>query len=87
MTEQFLARLKHLVKKHGWPWDYARLHDHLHRARDEGRLEIAMAEAEHPPKRTGHRLARLPRRPGPDKPDAQKEPWPGNDDDPARGAK
>jgi hypothetical protein len=44
LTERFLARLRQLVKKHDWPWDYARLHDHLHRARADGRLEIGLAD-------------------------------------------
>jgi Fe-S-cluster containining protein len=43
LTEQYLTRLKQLVRQHGWPWDYARLHDHLHRARAEGWLNIDLA--------------------------------------------
>jgi Fe-S-cluster containining protein len=40
LSERYLARLKGLVEEHDWPWDYARLHDHLCRARAEGRLEV-----------------------------------------------
>jgi hypothetical protein len=40
LTERVLGRLKQIVTEQAWPWDYARLHDHLHRAREEGRLEI-----------------------------------------------
>lgn len=43
LTERFLSRLRRLVEQRGWPWDYARLHDHLHRARAEGRLAIDLA--------------------------------------------
>ena len=44
LTERFLARLGQLVKQYDWPWDYARLHDHLHRARADGRLDIGLAD-------------------------------------------
>jgi hypothetical protein len=37
VSETFVARLKALVDRLGLPWDYAPLHRHLSRARDEGR--------------------------------------------------
>jgi hypothetical protein len=43
LSERFIARLKQLARDHEWTWDYAPLHDHLHRARAEGRLEIDLA--------------------------------------------
>ena len=32
LTEQFLGPLKQLADEHGWPWNYAPLHQHLHQA-------------------------------------------------------
>jgi hypothetical protein len=43
LTETFLTRLRRLAQEHNWPWQYAPLHEHLHRARAEGRLEIGLA--------------------------------------------
>jgi Fe-S-cluster containining protein len=43
LTETFLSRLKRLAEEHDWPWHYAPLHDHLRRARAEGRLDIELA--------------------------------------------
>jgi Fe-S-cluster containining protein len=37
IAEAGIARLKRLVDEKGLPWDYAPLHRHLHRARDDGR--------------------------------------------------
>ena len=39
LSETFLARLKQLARRHGWPWNYAPLHQHLRQARALGRLE------------------------------------------------
>ncbi len=39
IAEEFIRRLKKAVESRAWPWDYAPLHRHLARARDEGRLE------------------------------------------------
>jgi hypothetical protein len=44
ITEAFLARLKRLAERHSWPWDYARLHQHLEQARAEGRLGNSLLE-------------------------------------------
>jgi len=38
IAERGIARLKRLVDELGLPWDYAPLHRHLRRARDEGRF-------------------------------------------------
>jgi len=38
ISEKFIRRLKQSVESLAWPWDYAPLHHHLARARDEGRL-------------------------------------------------
>jgi Fe-S-cluster containining protein len=38
VSEAFIARLKRLVEDLDLPWDYAPLHHHLRRARDEGRF-------------------------------------------------
>jgi hypothetical protein len=38
LSEQFITRLKQLADAHERPWDYAPLHRHLERARDEGRF-------------------------------------------------
>ncbi len=38
VAERSIARLKRLVDDLGLPWDYAPLHRHLARARDEGRF-------------------------------------------------
>jgi hypothetical protein len=46
LSGHYLARLKQLVREHGWPWDYARLHEHLHRARAEGRLDVELAPSD-----------------------------------------
>jgi hypothetical protein len=38
IAEVFITKLKRLAERHGWPWNYARLHDHLEQARAEGRF-------------------------------------------------
>jgi hypothetical protein len=43
LTETFLKRLRKLADERDWPWQYARLHDHLHAAQAAGRLDIALA--------------------------------------------
>lgn len=43
LTEQFLARIRQLVDTLGLPWNYARLHQHLHAAVASGRLRIEAA--------------------------------------------
>ncbi len=37
LSEQFLTRLKELVRRYGWPWNYAPLHRHLRAAWDTAR--------------------------------------------------
>lgn len=36
LSEEYIRRLKRLVETFDLPWDYAPLHQHLQRARDEG---------------------------------------------------
>lgn len=36
LSEEFIGRLKRLTERFDLPWDYAPLHRHLERARDEG---------------------------------------------------
>jgi hypothetical protein len=38
LTERFLARLKLLTERHGLPWNYAPLHDHLRAAAETGQI-------------------------------------------------
>ena len=38
LSEQYIGRLKRLVEVQGLPWNYAPLHYHLRRARDNGRF-------------------------------------------------
>jgi|SRR5579864_6130192 len=38
LSEQFITKLKQLAEKHGLPWSYAALHQHLHLAQQEGRF-------------------------------------------------
>jgi hypothetical protein len=38
LSETFLSRLKHVCQIHGWPWNYAPLHQHLEEALRQGRL-------------------------------------------------
>lgn len=38
LSEEYIGRLKRLSEKLDLPWDYAPLHRHLNRARDEGRF-------------------------------------------------
>src|SRR5262245_12444368 len=52
VSEHFLAHLKRLTERHGLPWDYAPLHRHLHRAREEGQLSIPLASLPHDQLRT-----------------------------------
>ena len=42
LSETYLGKLKQLANQHGWLWNYAPLHRHLHEARAEGRLQIAI---------------------------------------------
>jgi Fe-S-cluster containining protein len=44
LTERYLARIRLLVDELGLPWNYARLHSHLHAAVASGRLRIAGAD-------------------------------------------
>ncbi len=39
LAEAAIGHLKKMVDERGLPWDYAPLHRHLRRARDEGRFE------------------------------------------------
>ncbi len=41
IAEAGIAKLKRLVDKLGLPWDYAPLHHHLRRAREEGRYPLS----------------------------------------------
>ena len=41
IAEAGIARLKRLVDELGLPWDYAPLHRHLDRARDDGRYPVS----------------------------------------------
>ncbi|WP_182830348.1 hypothetical protein [Tautonia rosea] len=43
LTERFLAQVRNLVDSLGLPWNYARLHHHLHAAVASGRLRIEAA--------------------------------------------
>jgi hypothetical protein len=45
LTETFLARLRQLAATQDLSWDYAPLHQHLRRARDEGRFTDPPAAA------------------------------------------
>ncbi|MFO0891742.1 MAG: hypothetical protein U0790_21700 [Isosphaeraceae bacterium] len=38
IAERFIFKLKQLAESRGWAWNYAPLHRHLERARDDGRL-------------------------------------------------
>ncbi len=52
VTERAIARLKQLAVERDWPWDYAPLHEHLRRARADGRLaaELTYSKAETEPR-------------------------------------
>jgi hypothetical protein len=45
LSERYIARLKRLAERYGVAWNYAPLHRHLHRAREQGALALALASA------------------------------------------
>ncbi|MEW4566325.1 hypothetical protein AB1L88_00515 [Tautonia sp. JC769] len=44
LTERYLARIRRLVDGLGLPWNYARMHTHLHAAVASGRLRVERAD-------------------------------------------
>jgi hypothetical protein len=56
LAETYIARLKQIASEHDWPWDYAPLHDHLRRARSEGRLNARTRTSEREPDRSNRSL-------------------------------